>query len=169
MNTRSDWKPRIALTALLVAVSGIGFAGCGRRVDDKWTRMRPPVYPATGVVECDGRPVAGAKVTFLSGKDDGTDPQAQMAYGQTDSSGRFRLRRYPEYEGAVAGDYRVSVTKTEYITTTPPNPDPERDYPPIEKSVLPTRYRDVKTSGLTATVAPDGPNTFRFVLEKSAP
>jgi len=108
-------------------------------------------------------------VTFLSGKDDGTDPQAQMAYGQTDSSGRFRLRRYPEYEGAVAGDYCVYVTKVEYIDTTPPNPDPERDYPPIEKSLLPKRYRDGKTSGLTATVAPDGPNTFRFVLEKSAP
>lgn len=169
MNTHSEWKPRITLAILLVAVAGIGLAGCGRRVDDKWTRMRPPVYPATGVVECDGQPVAGAMVTFLSGKDDGTDPQAQMAYGQTDSYGRFRLRRYPEYEGAVAGDYCVSVTKTEYIPTTPPNPDPERDYPPIERSVLPKRYRDGKTSGLTATVTPDGPNTFRFILEKSAP
>lgn len=150
---------------IVAAIAAGGFVGCGRRVDDKWTRMRPPVYSATGIVEYQGEPLAGAMVTFLSGKDDGSDPNAQMAYGQTDRSGSFRLRRFPEYEGAVAGDYRVSVTKVEFIPTTPPNPDPERDYPPLEKSVLPDRYRDGKTSGLTATVTAEGPNEFRFVLE----
>lgn len=165
MNTLSDRKHRAAFTTLFLVIVAIGFTGCGRRVDDKWTRMRPPVYPVTGVVEYEGEPLSGAVVTFLSGKDDGSDPNAQMAYGQSDSSGRFRLHRFPEYEGAVAGDYRVSVTKVEYIDTTPLNPDPERDYPPLEKSVLPDRYRDGKTSGLTATVTAEGPNEFRFVLE----
>jgi hypothetical protein len=159
VTARTSYLPAVAM------VAGVLVTGCGRRVDDKWTRMRPPVYPATGVVEYRGRPLPGATVTFLAGKDDGTDPQAQMAYGQTDSTGRFRLRRFREYEGAVAGDYRVAVTKVEYIDSTPPNPDPGRDYPPVEKSVLPDRYRDGATSGLTATVTPEGPNTFRFVLD----
>ncbi|MFM1995690.1 MAG: hypothetical protein RLZZ111_77 [Planctomycetota bacterium] len=139
--------------------------GCGRRIDDKWTRLRPPVYPATGVVEYQGRPVAGATVMLLSGADDGTDPQAQMAHGRTDATGQFRLRRYKESEGAVAGEYRVTVKKVEFIDTTPAKPQPDRDYPPIEKSVLPEKYANFKTSGLTATVTAQGPNVFRFVLE----
>lgn len=149
----------------LVGLFAVVCSGCNRRVDDKWTRMRPPVYPATGVVEYQGKPVAGAAVTFLSGKDDGSDPNAQVAYGHTDSAGRFRLRRYREYEGAVAGEYRVTVVKIEYVDTTPENPDPGRDYPPIERSVLPARYRDASSSGLEATVKPEGPNAFRFVLD----
>ena len=141
------------------------FAGCYKRVEDKWTRMRPAVYPATGFVEYAGQPVDAAMVTFLSGRDDGTDAEAQMAFGRTDAAGRFRLRRYREYEGAVAGDYRVTVSKVVYQDATPPNGDPERDYPPIEKSVLPARYRDPDTSLLTATVTPEGPNSFRFILK----
>jgi len=140
--------------------------GCGRRVDDEWTRQRPPVCPATGVVLYQSKPVAGAKVMFESTNDGAKAGGGLVAIGHTDSAGMFRMKTYKEYEGVVAGSHRVSVTKMEY--TPAPRPagvDPNVDIPPIAKSVLPEKYKDFATSGLTASVTPKGPNQIRLDLE----
>ena len=155
------------LTAAGVAcLATVLFVGCGKRVDDEWTRQRPQVYPATGVVFYQSKPVAGATVMFES-TDAGTKPGGVLvAIGRTDSAGMFRMKTYKEYEGVVAGSHRVSVTKMEY--TPAPRPagvDPNVDISPIATSVLPEKYKDVATSGLTASVTPEGPNQIRLDLE----
>lgn len=150
------WLDSSALVLLLAA-------GCSSRVDDKWTRMRPPVFPATGIVVYQDKPVAGATVMLESQSSD-EKARGKVAIGHTDSGGRFRVRTYKEYEGAVAGPHRVSVTKFEYVENKPANADPNIDYPLIPKPLLPERYKDFATSGLTATVTEQGPNSFRLKL-----
>jgi hypothetical protein len=150
------WLDSSALVLLLAA-------GCSSRVDDKWTRMRPPVFPATGIVVYQDKPVAGATVMLESQSSD-EKARGKVAIGHTDSGGRFRVRTYKEYEGAVAGLHRITVTKFEYIENKPANADPNIDYPLIAKPLLPERYKDFETSGLTATVTEQGPNSFRLEL-----
>jgi hypothetical protein len=139
-------------------------AGCSSRVDDKWTRMRPPVFPATGIVVYEDKPVAGATVMLESQSSD-EKARGKVAIGHTDSGGWFRTRTYKEYEGAVAGAHRISVKKIEYLENKPSNADPTIDYPMLERSLLPERYKDFETSGLTATVTEHGPNSFRLELK----
>ena len=150
------WLGWWALGLLLIA-------GCSRRVDDQWTQMRPPVFPASGIVIYHGRPVADATVMLESQSPD-EKSRGKVAIGHTDSVGRFRARTYKEYEGAVAGLHRITVTKFEYIENKPANADPNIDYPLIAKPLLPERYKDFETSGLTATVTEQGPNSFRLEL-----
>lgn len=139
-------------------------AGCSSRVDDQWTRMRPPVFPVTGIVVYQAKPVAGATVMFESQSPD-EKSRGKVAIGHTDSGGRFRVRTFKEYEGAVTGPHRISVKKIEYVENKPPNADPNIDYPPLEKSLLPERYKDFEASGLTVTVTEQGPNSFRLELQ----
>lgn len=160
LTARSLWAAGVACLATLLLV------GCGRRVDDEWTRQRPQVYSATGVVFYQNKPVVGATVMFES-TDAGTKPGGSLvAIGHTNSAGMFRMKTYKEYEGAVAGSHRVSVTKMDYVPAKrPPGVDPNVDIPPIATSVLPEKYKDFATSGLTASVAPKGPNQIRLDLE----
>ena len=140
--------------------------GCGRRVEDEWTRQRPQVYPATGIVFYQNKPVTGAKVMFESTNSGAKTGGVLVAIGHTDSAGMFRMKTYKEYEGAVEGSHRVSVTKMEYEPAKrPAGIDPNVDIPPIAKSVLPEKYKDFGTSGLTASVTPKGPNQIRLELE----
>jgi len=159
-------------TVSRLAVAGVAclatvlVAGCGRRVDDEWTRQRPPVYPATGVVLYQNQPVAGATVMFESTNGGTNAGGGLVAIGHTDSSGMFRMKTYKEYEGVVAGTHRVSVTKMEYEPAKrPPGIDPNVDIPPIAKSVLPEKYKDFATSGLTVSVASEGASQIRLVLQ----
>jgi hypothetical protein len=154
------------LAAGFACLAATLLVGCGRGVDDEWTRQRPQVFPATGVVFYQSKPVAGATVMFES-TDAGTKPGGGLvAIGHTNSAGMFRMKTYKEYEGAVAGSHRVSVTKMDYIPAKRPDGvESNVDIPPIATSVLPEKYKDVATSGLTASVTPKGPNQIRLDLE----
>ena len=140
--------------------------GCSRKVGDKWTRQRPQVYPATGIVLYQKNPVAGATVMFESSNADTKAGGGLVAIGYTDAAGTFRMKTYKEYEGVVAGPHRVSVTKVEYAPAPrPAGADPDIDIPPIPTSVLPAKYKDFTSSGLTTTVTAEGPNQVRLELE----
>ncbi|MBI3466627.1 MAG: carboxypeptidase regulatory-like domain-containing protein [Planctomycetes bacterium] len=135
---------------------------------------RQPTAPVSGVVTHLGKPVEGATVTFIPA----TNPVP--AYGLTDEEGRFALSTYEEHDGAIIGQHTVTITKTTGTTpsSTPPstgNDDPEdfENYvppslgvtpPPVVKHLIPERYSEPETSGLTATVTSDGANTFTFEL-----
>jgi hypothetical protein len=141
-------------------------AGCSRKVDDKWTRQRPQVYPATGVVLYQNNPVSGATVMFESSNADTKAGGGLVAIGHTDAGGMFRMKTYKEYEGVVAGSHRVSVTKVEYTPAPrPAGANPDLDIPPIPTSVLPHKYKDFASSGLTVTVTAKGPNQVRLSLD----
>lgn len=140
--------------AAIIVLSGCGEGG------DKWTEARPETFPTAGTVTFKDQPVEGATVVFTPvGHENG-------AVGLTDAEGRFELRTFEPNDGAVAGDYKVAIRKVEVISSgadePPATPDPTPE-PLKERSLLPERYGNAASSGLTKTVE-EGENQFAFEL-----
>lgn len=144
---------RCGAAALLVLVA-LGVGGCSRD-------RRPPLpktFPVTGVVSFDGKPLSGATVMF--------NPAAGNGHGSialTDATGRYKLTTFKPGDGVVPGDYKVAITKIELGGSASDSPTAVA---PDPKNVLPTKYADDSTSGITATVEPKPDNTFDFALTK---
>jgi hypothetical protein len=120
---------------------------------------RPETVPASGTVTYQGKPVAGATVTFVAD----SPASARGAVARTDESGQFKLTTFDAGDGAIPGNYRVTVAKMD-ATAVAENLDPTVPPPPPPKSVLPEKFADPNTSGLTAEVKQDGENKFPFDL-----
>jgi hypothetical protein len=109
-----------------------------------------------GRVLLDDVPVAGATVTLMP--IEGGHP----AVGLTDAGGVFRLTTFKREDGALRGQYKIVVTKTDAI------PPPEAEYGDADrykrlkatldkkKSALPAVYGDASKTPLRCTVPPDG-------------
>jgi hypothetical protein len=103
------------------------------------------MYPVTGVVTQDRKPVEGAGVVF-------TPAKGPPAAGRTDAQGRYSLQTL-DRPGALVGVHGVSVTKCESIG---PPPAEDGSGPPREtRWHVPQRYSNPTTSNLTAEVAAD--------------
>lgn len=137
--------------------------GCSGSSPDKWTKQRPKTHPVMGRVELDGLPVEAAKVMFQTTTPD--TGRVYSAFGYTDSSGRFSLETFTADDGAVAGEHLVTIEKLTFKEAPAPTNEADVVPPPQEISHLPERYRSAASSGLTATVTPDGENFFTFSLE----
>jgi hypothetical protein len=113
----------------------------------------------TGTISMNGSPVEGANVIFhpLDGAANALASQAT-----TDADGRFELQTHTgagKYKpGIVRGKYAVAVTKldTAAIASTLAPP----------RSVLPKKYSNPATSGLSADVGAGAENDFPFSLEQ---
>lgn len=151
---------------MLCAVACVVCLGCGQPAGE-------PTFPVTGVVTQTGEPLAGATVSFVPA------PGGQGAVGTTDASGRYSLTTRVKDDGAIAGQYRVTITKyegAEDTTAAAPGGPQVEDYPedydefaaqlapaPVSENVLPANYADPASSGFTATVT-EGDNNFDFDL-----
>lgn len=152
-----DW---FRISALWGALAAVSFAGCGGGAEDKWSAERPKPAPAGGTVQYKGAPVEGATVVFV--------PQGhkQAATAQTDGSGKFQLQTYEPGDGAVPGEYKVTVRKVE--ATAPPETEetnPSDATPPQHRSLIPERYSNVQQTDLTASVKEGAENSFTFELK----
>ncbi|HUG90179.1 MAG TPA: hypothetical protein VML55_05070 [Planctomycetaceae bacterium] len=171
MKTVRTWS--VTSLAVLVAATSLG---CGGSSDDDG---RKKAVPATGTITYKGNAVEGAEVAFRPnipppppGKTN-VMSDAKGAVARTDASGKFTLTTYATGDGAIPGDYFVTVTKWEGPppSTITSNEDPaydpdaaEAESTPPAKNLLPEKYAQERTSGLTATVTEDGPNDFAFDL-----
>ncbi|NLS91298.1 MAG: carboxypeptidase regulatory-like domain-containing protein [Planctomycetaceae bacterium] len=133
--------------------------GCAPEQSD-----RPKTYPVTGTVTYNGEPVADANLNFqLVGG-------SSFALAKTDASGKYALMTFEAGDGAIPGEYKVTISKFEAAAATGTEneeeyaPPEEGAEPPPSKSLLPDKYRNPETSGFTATVTEAGPNTFDFEL-----
>lgn len=137
---------------LIIAV----FAGCGG-VD------RPPTAPVSGTVMVDGEPVEGAAVMFVPEKG------GRPATGTTDAQGHFTLRTFEEGDGAVLGKHQVAITLAK--STGGPEALEGGVMGEITSGavktewIVPRKYGDPKSSGLTKTVVEGEENTFTFDLK----
>lgn len=138
---------RICLLSLLAS-------GCGK-ASDQWVANRPKVVPAEGIVKYSGDPLVGATIVFSPQNEKGIAAQAI-----TDAAGRFQLMAYPPEKGAVPGQYKISITKLE--APAAPNVTPGKDGAHDEtptgptKSLIPERYGNAETSGLSADIPLEG-------------
>lgn len=126
-------------------------AGCAGPADE-WAKKRPAVVPVSGQVLFQGKPVEEASISFS---------QVDGSYGanaRTGGDGRFRLTTFKPNDGAVPGQYRVRVIKDIILSqgTVPPGQDVATEVT-IER-MLPDKYRNFDTSGITKEVTASGPN-----------
>lgn len=156
----------LSLLSLLAVLS----AGCGQATDSN----RPETFSVSGTVTQDGQPLEGATVSFHAA--DGS----AGAVGITDASGNYTLTTFSAGDGAVAGDHKVTITKTDRpvieaksdgsVADTGDEPEEQQGTQSSErgggpKNLLPEKYASPDTSGLTATVAESGENKFDFQVD----
>ena len=141
------------LTCCCLAPLVAGVAGCGPDT--------PTTVEVMGTVTYKNQPVEGAAVMFQS-------TTGKPATGETDSQGKFKLRTFGENDGAIPGEYVVTITKMESVPPGQPGGDPGREPPTSTRkppqSLIPLKYNDAKNSGLKETVTEAGPNDFTFEL-----
>lgn len=111
--------------------------GCGSN--------KPKTTPVSGMVTYKGAAVSAGIVRFNP-----ADPKkGRVAEGKLDSSGNFKLSTFHPGDGALPGDYHVTIL--------PSVADPNalaKDVVPKEKSAppFPEKYGDAKTSGFKETI-----------------
>ena len=160
----------LSMISLAVLVATLE-AGCSGGQDAN----RPKTHPVSGTVTQGGQPVAGANVNFFL-----TDG-SRSAVGLTDDRGTYTLTTFSPGDGALPGQYNVSITKYDRPVALPGSngdvadtgdepperPETERggdDESEGPKTLLPEKYADPKASGLTATVE-EGSNTCDFQVD----
>lgn len=156
------------------ATVAVALTGCngGSNVD---------TVPVTGTVTMNGQPVEGAAVTFSP------EGAGHAAAAVTDASGKFQLTTETSGDGAVAGAYKVTVTKYEKRADTVAAGEEDMDavYAAMEaagedvsgsgdkkgteddgpKNELPAQYASPQTTTLQAEVSEGGENDFSFELK----
>ena len=130
---------------VLLAIGCVLAAGCARSGSKKGSKV-------TGAVTHNGKPVAGARITFCDGKDQ--SPQGSGPTAITDESGEYAL------VGVPAGSYKIVVYKM-VAKKGAILPD-ENDLEQIEASglgvhALPQKYSRPASTTLVAQVD-DGDN-----------
>lgn len=151
---------RLVRTCLWLAP--LWLAGCQPQPDPS-AADRPVLEPVTGVVTLDGKPLAGAVVTFLNQDEHGT-----LTVGETDENGAYRLK-YLGAEGTTAGPYRVAVSYLmsadgEVIGLARRSTNSPTAEVNSATELLPPRYSDLGRSTMKAEV-PLGGGSFSFELE----
>jgi hypothetical protein len=153
------------LSGLVLLLAGCGGSGLGDPVE------------VQGRVTFRGDPVADAKVTFHATVEDG-----RSASGKTDGSGNFRLTTFRKDDGAVPGDYAISISKFEPGgggggAMSGEDPSAAADYgammeaaargetAKLGKELLPEKYANPAESGLTRSVVKGQRNEFEFELD----
>lgn len=145
---------RMRLTA--ASVSQLCLLACCFAVAGCGDSSAPRLAQVTGTVTYQGKPLAGAYVSFAP-----EEPGQRAASGSTDASGKYRLTTFTNFDGAVLGKHRVMIRGEE----PPDDPNKAADDITLKRGKLltPRKYTDPATSGLTAEVA-DKSNVFDFTL-----
>ncbi|MBI1249442.1 hypothetical protein GC197_16575 [bacterium] len=116
----------------------------------------PPVYDVSGTVTYNGSPLSDAIVVFAP-KNGNVSGSAH-----TNSEGKFVAQAYPPTNGIPEGDYQVTVSKTESVEVTGGDPD---NVQTKTNYLIPKKFGQPQTSGLTLTVTKDGKDDVLFELK----
>jgi UDP-2,3-diacylglucosamine pyrophosphatase LpxH len=121
--------------------------------DEKGTVVKKvATHPVEGKLTLDGKPLAGAMVTFHRLNMD-TKLYASVCNGRTDEKGRFQMTTYFRFDGAPVGEFVVTVTKAEGV---------DEEGNPV-KNLLPAKYGTPGKSPLKMTIK-DGTNDVNLEL-----
>jgi hypothetical protein len=131
---------------LAIVLSALWATGCGGS---------SPVA-AGGTITYQGKPVSNARVSFVPIGEGGED--RAVATGETDAAGKFAVGTVKPGDGAVPGDYTVTVAPN-----GPPATANNYDLPP--KPPFPVSYGDPVVSSLKVTVKSGDTNQFPLELK----
>lgn len=99
----------------------------------------PTCYPVRGkVLLSDGTPLRGGRVTFSPKK------AGKIAVGELGADGKFTLTSFRRDDGALPGDYIVTVVPVTYKTGSP--------VPVPQANLVPKRFQEEHRSTLAVTV-----------------
>lgn len=152
------WTNRSVLFMLCVGLL-TSTIGCGGSASGG-----PATDAVSGTVKFKGSPLGGATVTFHP-----LSKEGRTAVARTSDAGTFQLSTVKDKDGALPGEYRVTVSKTtdDQAAATQPAATFDMAAPakPVKyKSVIPAKYGNPDLSGLTATVKKGGPNKVELTL-----
>ena len=138
---------------LLLCSMGIAIlvTGCGGASD------APQLAAVSGVVLLDGQPLKKGSIQFTPDSSKGTT--GRMALGEIKPDGKFVLGTTVPGDGARVGFHKVAVNCFDSTPFNPNNPAQS-----TTKWLIPEKYGDDRTSGLTAEVKTGNKNTFTFSL-----
>lgn len=124
--------------------------------------------PVEGVVTLDGKPVAGASVTFTPVEG------GRPAVGETGPDGTFQLTTFESGDGATIGPHQVAVVAVETQAGSGGQSADEdmaslsgygpKTRPETKKWLVPKSYADPRTSGLEYKVEAGSTNEADFAL-----
>jgi hypothetical protein len=135
-------------TAGLLSVAALPVASCSQRPG-------PPLYPVKGSAVCDGKPAAGAVLTFHR---IGDPDKTNLPHAVVGTDGTFTVTTFVPGDGAAAGKYAVTVIWRKK--------GKGRGDDDAAGFVLPPRYLEADKSGLTADVKDAPTELSPFVLTK---
>ena len=127
----------LKLTLLPLLVLPLAVLGCGEN------SSRLKTHPVEGSVQFEGRPLEGAFVVLHP--KGASDPKFLPAHAKTDAMGKFKPSTYDALDGAIAGEYSVTVEYTQLVKTDDgvvPGPN-----------LLPAKYANPTTTDVTIHIA----------------
>jgi len=131
----------------LYAISLLCLSGCGEEAN-----IPDDMVPVTGTVTLDGKPLAGATVSFVP---DGVTKGAG-SYGVTSADGKYELQGTQGGAGAAVGYYRVMISKLVMPDGSPIPADTQSATDVGAKDLLPAIYSSYDVGTLTAEVPAQG-------------
>ncbi len=150
---RRVWFFHGVAAALVVLV--VASAGCSQEQDPRFL----PVFPAKGTVTFKGKVPEGASVA-LHPKDPelAKNPKFIPPCANVQPDGTFALTSYKSNDGAVPGDYVLTITWHKTIKRSNGEPD-------LGPNLLPAQYGKAKTSPVIVKIA-DGKNELPPIVLK---
>jgi len=156
--------PALRVAALVTSVVLVSVLGCG---DDSGLGKR---YPVSGAVRLNGAPLEKGRIDFHP-----TDPAKGRAASGEIQNGSYRLTTLTTGDGALPGQYKVTVTAMEVdnskvLETVKKYGGGGRQHEIAKaaaagKMLVPAKYTLADTSGLTATVE-EKSNSIDFELKE---
>jgi hypothetical protein len=138
---------RFTFPLVLVATGCVFLPGCGS--------SRPETAHVTGKVTLGGKALPHGTVTA-------TPAKGRSANGQIQPDGTFVLSTYAEGDGAVVGKHVVTVVCVEQVQSATGSVDDVALGQ--HRSLIPTRYGEISTSGLTFEVEAGKDNVMNLEL-----
>ncbi|MDY0170585.1 MAG: hypothetical protein RBS80_28855 [Thermoguttaceae bacterium] len=120
--------------------------GCGRGPD------LPPTAPVSGTVTLDGNPLPRGTVQFVPDQNQGTS--GTPAVGNIGPDGRYTLHT-AGVRGAIVGHHKVRIEA---------QAEPKNEMDTWPPSLIPERYNNEQSSGLSFEVTAGGGNEINIEL-----